>query len=100
MTARLLRANAADIRHYAQALEIAADYYQKGSYHDAHVNADFAFAALWQLCRAWLILRLKHLHVYKMRPIFMRSPLRPFEIARRKVQIARAKSFETLDNKP
>jgi hypothetical protein len=101
VTARKLRANAADMRNYAAALDRSADLYMEGNYAAAHNYADHVYSALLHFCREWLKLRLKHLRVYRTYwPSWMRKHNGEAHLAWRKRQIERAHSFEPLDRAP
>ncbi len=95
-TARLLRANAADIRQCASALEQAATYYSEGNYVQAHKFADYAFSQIRNFVLAWIVIRSKHL-IPKPWPAFMRRRASTSHVEWLKRQRSRAYSLESLD---
>lgn len=97
LTAKLLYANAADVRHCAAGLEIAAKAYENGNYVEAHAYADLGFRMLRMLVGKWLVIRLKHVNAYKMRPAFLRGRMDNAAIQHLRLRVERARSFEPLD---
>lgn len=96
LTARLLEANAKDIRRNADALDHAAYLYRQGDYKNAHEYADFAYRNTLVMIHEWVKLRMRHLHVYRQPPPHM-PWLRGNNSVWWRNQIKRAKSLEPLD---